>query len=348
MAAPIGSIYALRELQFGKEDPAARGTPVPATEMIHGTAEITAQYPLSRGDEPLGVLARNRGPTPVLTKSVDIALRMPRVSYEQITWPLAACLDHPETTNGNGPPYIQTYDPGVAALWTPDSLTIEAKYTDLTVPEEVEVEYCLARSLTLSGEMGGLLNLEADIFGRQITDEAQTALVAPSTLQPISIATGKVYINDNWAAADAQVPATGQFTNQMISFNLEIDPGLSPFQGIDGNLYWTEHKERDKDLRFTMRCLYDTSAADSPLAERAKAQAYTDRFVTLAFDGTGNMLFYIAFACRHEMGDFITIGEQDGLDVVEMSFIGHYDPTGAKLIKAVVVNDDEFVLGGVA
>src|SRR3990167_2978170 len=136
---PSGSIYALREVQIGKE--ATPGTAVPATKQLWAEADVKPNIPLYRSQTPFGVLAKNAGPTPTLSKGVDIGLKFPQVTYEQIAWPLAMGLDTPAST-GAPTTYFHTFDPGVAALWAPTSMTIEGRWTDGTTPEDLEFEYC--------------------------------------------------------------------------------------------------------------------------------------------------------------------------------------------------------------
>lgn len=334
---PTGGVRHLRTVQIGVES--TKGTAVPATEMLLADAEANLSYDLFRNEHPFGQLVEHGGPTALLKKDVDIPLRVNGASFEQLPWWLSLAVDQPATA-GVGP-YVHTWDPGTAALWNPHSATLEAHYSDGSNDEDVEFEYFTGRSLRLSIEQNGQLEATLDGFARQVTDAAITSLSLPTTLTPIRAADGKIYMNDTWAAADAQAPSGGIISNQIISAQLEIMNGQSPFHGIEGQTYFSEAKEREKNIRLTLRCLYNpATGAEGAAAERAHAQAQDLRFVTLAFTGAGNLQFYIAVAGKHEMGDFLSIGEQDGMDVVEMTIVGHYDPTGASLVKAVVQNDD--------
>ena len=116
--------------------------------------------------------------------------------------------------------------------------------------------------------------------------------------------------------------------------------GIEPFHGIDGNTYFVEHKEKAKTARLRIRCLYDTGASDTPLAERANAAARTIRFVTIVFTGTGGRIARFVLTCQHEKGDFMQMGDQDGLDVIEMNLIGWHDATAAKMFKSVITNNN--------
>lgn len=351
---PSGSIKTLRQVQLGKET--VRGTAVAATEMVVADAELNLDYPLFRNPHPVGVLTEHAGPTALLKKDVGIAFRMDGVTYQQIAWPLSLGIDQPTTLDLNegasAGPYSHDYDPGVAALWNPHSATLEAQYDAGTNQEAVDVEYVMARTLRFSGEQRGQILVEADLFGRQVTDAVQTSLTLPAVLDPITMAMMKYYINDTYALAAPALgaaPAGGQVSNQIIGFNLEVDCGQIPWHGLDGNTFFSEAKEVAKNFRLTIRSLQNPDpATEGTAAERVHAAAEDLRFVTLFFEGvtcrsdgaTSKFTFRITLSGKHEMADFLTVGESDGLDVVEQTIIGHYDATGAKLLQFFVINDD--------
>jgi len=347
----VGAIRSLRKVQIGKE--ATKGTSVAATELLLAEAEVKANYPLYRNEAPFGIMAAHGGPTKLLSKDVDVSLKFDGVSYEQLTWTLNIGLDVP--TDGGAGPYHHVYGAigagsplSVSGLVTPDAATIEGIWTDGVDNTNVEIEYVMARALKLSGDQNGALQLEADCFGRQVTDAVITSLTLPTNLEPIIIADGIFYINTTFALAAPVIaagswgaPAAGSWAGKIISFALDVTTGMMPFHGIRGSTLFDRHVEATpKDFRLTVTALMDAAATNSPAAERTAAQAGTLRFVTLNFVGSGNKKFRFAGACKHEMGDFLTIGEQDGLDVVEMTFVSHYDPTGAGIMQFAVANDE--------
>ena len=332
---PSGGIVSLRRVAFGKES--THGTAVAATKIMLAEAELDSDVELFRNEHPFGVMIEQAGPTKIKRVDAGLRIRAQGVSYEDLPWFLGMAVDKPETS-GVGP-YTHDFDPGDAAIWAPDSQTIELRYTDGNIDEDVEIEYCMARQLTLSGEQNGELSIEADVFGRQVVDATGTSLSFVEG-EPVVISDGKLFINDTFVLADVDAPIAKQFTAQIISFNLEIMTGIEPFHGIDGNTYFVEHKEKAKTARLRIRCLYDTGASDTPLAERANAAARTIRFVTIVFTGTDGRIARFVLTCQHEKGDFMTMGDQDGLDVIEMNLIGWYDATAAKMFKSVITNNN--------
>ena len=343
-----GAVFRLRKVQVGKET--TKGTSVPATELLLAEADVTANFPLYRNVHPAGIMAEHFGPTKLLAKDVAIALRMNGVSYEQITWMLNAAIQVPVTAGAA--PYQHVYGASavlpsaVTGPLTPDALTLEGRWTDGTDHEDIEIPYCMVEELTLSGQQNGELQLAATMFGRDYVDAAVTSLTLPTDLEPIVIADGTVYINETFAAAAPTpaagtwvAPSGGSWAGKIISFNLTVPTGLSAFHGVRGSPLFDRHMETMKTFRLTLTALQNAAAADSPTAERVKAAAGTLRFVTLNFVGSGNRKFRFAGACKHEQGEFASIGEQDGLDVVEMSFVAHYDPTSAGILQFAVASD---------
>lgn len=330
-----GAVFSLNKVQIGKETES--GTAVPATELLLATAEVEVNYPLFRNAAPFGVLAQNAGPTKLLSKDVDIALNFDGMTYEQAGWVLGM-IDE-ASTSGTSAPFTHDYAPGVAALWAPGSHTIEAEWTDGSTAEAIEFEYAMARALTFSLEQQGQLQVKCDMFARQVSDAAITSLTLPTAMSPIVASQCIFYILDTYTDADTTPPAGNAWDGGVVlSLELNIDLGIKPFHGISGLEYFTEHKEVAKNFELTMTVLYDTAGSDSALAERAKAQGETLRFVTLQFVGAGDLKMRLTLAGKHEMGDFLGMSEQDGLNVVDMKIIGQYDPTGAHLVTAELVN----------
>ena len=341
--SPTGAIKTLRMVQIGKE--ATKGTAVPATAILLAEADVDLSgYEMYRNPQPFGTFAKSAGPTAVLKKDVEVALKAEGVSYELLAWFLALTLDQP-TTTGAGP-YVHTFDPGLAAIWDPHSATLEGRHSDGTNHEDLEYEYFTGRTLRLKGERNGTLQAEVDGFARQATDEAITSLSLPATITPITIAEAKYYMNDTWALADVHAPVAGIVSNQITAFDLEVDCGQEPWHGIDGALTFSEAVEKEKDFRLNVTCKYNPdTASEGVAAERVHAAAGDLRFVTIAFSGPGNMLLDITLAGKHENAEISPPSrDDDGLDMGEYTIVGHYDPTGAKLVKAVLTNDSTLAL----
>jgi len=347
---PTGSMKTLRKVEVGKET--TKGTAGGATELLYAQAEIDPDgYEVARGESSIGTMVKNAGPVALVKKGVSGRLRTdPNVgaTYQQLAWWLALALDQP--TSVAGPPPVHTFDPGTAAPWNPHSATGRFRWTDGVTNEDLRCQYLTGSRLRLRGERSGALQAELEFFAREQVDEAISAAALPAILTPILLGEAKVYINDTFALADIHVPAAGLLANQFKSFDLDIDVGQFPDWTIDGALTFSEAKEREKSFTLGMTLLYEpNSAVAGVAAERVKAASTTQpkpmRFVTIAFTGPGNMKLRLVVAGHHERGE---IGppkaDIDGLDSVEVPIVGHHDPTGAVLVKAVITNDDAAAL----
>lgn len=348
-----GAIHGLRKVQVGKES--TKGTSVPATELLFDTsADIEANFPLYRNEHPFGILGEFGGPTKVLAKDVNITLDIPALNYQQLTWLLNAALDVP--IDGGAGPYHHVYASAITAGTTlvenaptvPDSLTIEAIYSDGTDLEEFEIPYCMVRSFNISGDQNGPLRASVNLFGRDLVDAAITSLSLPTNLEPIITADGIFYINTTMALAAPAIatgtwaaPAAGSWAGKILSFSLDVVTGLEPFHGVRGATTFERHQESaKKNFRLGVTSLQDAAVTNSPAAERTAALAGTMRYATLNFVGSGNNKMRFAGACKHEGGELPTIGVQDGLDIVTMALVGHYDPTAAGRMQFAVANDE--------
>jgi len=345
---PIGTIKTLRKVSVGIES--VKGTAVAGTEQLFASAEIEPDYELKRSETSLGVMVRNSGPTALAKKAVGVRLRSDPnvgVTYEQLAWWLALTLSTPVTTGAG--PYVHTFDPGAAGPWNQRAATIRGRWTDGANHEDLRCEYFTGSKLRLRGDMNGALQAELDGFARQMVDEAISGAALPATLTPIMIGECSVFINDSFTLADVHTPAAGQFVGgTMKSFDLDLDVGQFPDWGVQGSLLFAEAKEREKSFTNRFTTLYESNAANVGVAaERVKAATVPQpmRFVTYSFTGPGNMKLRLIVAGKHEDGE---IGppraDADGLDRVDWSILDHYDPTGTKLVKAVITNDDATAL----
>jgi hypothetical protein len=343
---PTGTIKSLRKVEIGVE--ATPGTAVAATEQLFMIGEFDPDYPVARGETPIGVMVRNAGPTALTHKLVPLTLRSdPNVgaTYEQLAWLLALAMKVAATTGAG--PYVHTFAPGVS-VWTPKTATVRGRWSDGTNNEDLRFEYFTGSKLHFKGDENGALQVELEGFARQMTDEAISGAALPATLTPILLSQAMVYINDSFALADVHAPVAGRLAKQMKSWSLDVDIGQYPEWNMEGSLLFAQAEQREKSWDLSMTTRYESNAANAGVAaERVKAATVPQpfRFVTIAFTGPGNMKLRLVLAGKHEKGE---IGppkaEADGRDTIDWKLMEHYDPTGVKLVKAVLTNDDSAAL----
>ncbi len=332
---PQGAIHGLRAVEIGEET--AKGTAVAATDFLRCEAEITPLYNVFRAETPEKVLAVHAGPLAELDAGADVRLTFPQVTFEQASWLFA--LGMSAVVTAGAAPYTHTFEPVLSGLAAPKSGTLRLRYSDGTNLEELVLDYFMCRRLTLNFDQQGVLTAEMDCFAQAIGDAGITDVAPEDGVEVINQSQMIAYINTTWALAIAGPPPVGgSVLKQVISGSIEFDFGLEPWWGIGGTAEFQEEKETAKDVTVRLTTLADPN--DTWASERTAAQAQTKRFLTFDWVGAtaGNRLS-IAIAATHERGELVTVGEQDGLDVVEMNLSGQYDPTGARLYSATVGND---------
>ncbi len=331
-AIEAGTIF-----QIGKET--TRGTAVAATNRLIGVnLSIDPGTTIRRSAHAGGTLVR-RGPTAITRKFAQIKATGV-LSFEQILYYLYMGVKGNVTPTGAGP-YTYTFDPNETSDPEPATFTIERRLTDVEgTPgnDDIEVEYCFARSLTVRGAEGedAAWEFDADIVGRQVTSTTLTPAIAVPSVEEILFAKTQLYIDDTWAGLGG-TEVTGA---QLLDFSLTFATGLSPHFGADGNLYFNRYtmagppgREHGATLDLTLLC--DTRMA----TERTKAQAKATRFVRLKATGSSSRQVTLDMAVEHESGDIASVDARDGLHIVSMHLVPVYDATGAAHFKATVVNN---------
>ena len=339
---PAGTIESLGIVQIGEESAHAAAA---ATEILLAKATVTPTGELYRNTAPHGAMAEHAGPTARLTSGVDVDLEFDGVTYEQLPWLLNIGLDDHATTGAG--PYVHTDAPPGAALWTPLSASLETRRDDgggggASDLEDEQVNYMMARTIELSGEMGQQVQAKANCFGQKLVAEAGFAsLTVGTTFNHMLMRHCKVFFNNTWAAAATEPPAAGDLPGSIvINFALTINTGLWPFEGVGDSDFFAEEKQNPPSVALRIRTLYEPNAAvEGAAAERVHAAAEDLRFVTLQWLGDGNMVCRIVCALKHEKPDFQSLSSHEGYEAVEMNLLGHYDPTGAALVQAIVEND---------
>lgn len=332
-AIEAGTIF-----QLGKENPAARGTPVAATNRFFlDSLSVDPGAVTHKPTPPVGTLTR-QGPTSITRKLAQIKAAGP-LTFEQIGYFLGMGVKGAVAGTVGPPLYTYTYNPDEVSDPAPDTYTIERRLKDmLAAPgyDDIEMEYCFCRQFTIKGAEGeeAVWQIDADIVGRQVSTSTLTGAIAVPTVEEIMVYKTTVAINDTWATL-----GNTAISGQVLDFSLTFDTGLKELFCPDGNLYFSKYtfagspgRARGATLDLTM--LVDTQMA----AERTKAQAAATRFVRLKATGASSKEVSLDMAVQHEQGDIATVDARDGLHIVSMHLVPIYDATGAAHFKAVVKN----------
>lgn len=221
--------------------------------------------------------------------------------------------------------YLWEFDFPLTAAEDVDSFTIEVG--DDT--QAYEMAYCLARSLTITGNAEtGESTISADIFGDEIATADFTAAQTISAVQYINPKLTTLAIDDTWAGL-AGTPLTAA----LLDWSLTINGGVHPKRRGSSSLQFDSHGQ-DKisvDLSLTL----ERTAAVVTEAAKFYATTTDPRFIQLEIDsgviiGAGaNHKLTIQLAAIPTAWSLMG-SDQDGntLDVVQYK-VG-YDLTGTK------------------
>lgn len=321
------ALIPLTKLQFGIES--TPGTIVAADTVYiadngGGFAPIIERNPLDT--EVRGVLAiaddfDARGGSELTVES--------NLDFEQIMLPLDTGLAS-ATPSGAGP-YTRTYSPSLTAPNALKSATFEVTYTDGTTKHvEREFGYGHCRSFGIELAFNQPARLSAEFFGQADVASTVTPALAPLTREIARSNAFNVYINDTWLTlGDTEVTA-----GLVRSASLEVQTGVEPQYGIDSRTA-LDHEAIQRGMITGTLTL--TMAVNSGFtAEMAKWRDGSLRFIRLYAAGSGSRELTIDMAGRYTG---LSFGEDGGLRTAEMTFDLRYDPTSAKMIEVLLVNN---------
>lgn len=314
--------------QLGKES--ERGTPVAATKKIAGVLDVEIE---DEWDRPEHVLGRQSLYEKALATRIfqQVGLKYSGPAYyEQLLWWLGMGIKGGVSgaQQGGTAAYLWTFEPTLASGDAPDSYTIE--YGD--EQQNFETEYCIARSLTLSGAPREPWKIDVDIVGRKMTESAITASLTPVTgLEAPPFNKTNLYIDSSWAGLGGTVKAA-----TLVNASLTI-PGFKALANADGNDYFSAYGIQGRAITGKMAMLFNATAN----TERDAYAARTAKFIRLDCQGTliaGAYYKWLRIDMCIEYTKFKILGEWEGQTLVEAEFVSCYDPTGTKEFVLSVQN----------
>lgn len=232
------------KVQFGKENPAARGTAVAATKILSGRVPAVGSdrephFPR----EDVGIRA------PAVRAVIDKyhyanTLQIPDGYFQALPFffggGLKGAVTPVEQTASQGD-YLWNFTPGLSfgTYNAPDSFTIELG--DDT--QAFEVEYCLFDRIRISGEVGeGMspspVTIEGGFFGRQLTPTTFTGALSLPNQEGMSAKLSRFYLDTAWSGIGGTEKA-----NILRGFDIEILTGNHPKPSGSGYKYFNTHGE---------------------------------------------------------------------------------------------------------
>lgn len=324
-------IKALRKLQFGREGTA--GTAVAASTIWRGLGTLEDQREVVFNDEDVGIVpGTDRTHIPKLFAQLE--LEDTALTFEQgphlCEMGIKAAT---ATADGLGSGYIYEYPFGVTSVNTLKHYTIEGGDNQ----QAEEMEFCYASEISLTGKAGEALMIAATIGGRQVTNTTFTADLSLPAVEDVLFSKGKLYID---AASDTI--GTTQKTQTLLSMDSKISTGIMPVWTADGQLYFTFVKGVRPEIVTELVFEHDATS----VALKTDFRDQTARLIrlewlgsALADAGTAHTYKTFRFDQAAKIEKVAKIGDQDGNDVISMTFRARYNSTAALFAQLLFVNE---------
>lgn len=329
---------AFSKIQYGKEVKTTHGTAVPATKTLLGTvppvkADRKPIYP----EVNVGLRARSVNSF-IYETLVKDSLKID-YGYFQVLPMLFSCGLKGDVTAAEVTPaagdYLWTHTPSLTAANTPDSITLETG-DDV---QAYEAEYVMFEKLKFSGavdQSGGAapVVIEADYFGRQLSTCSFTGSLALTVPEFMDAKLARFYLDTTWAGVGVT-----EKTNILRAFDIEILTGVHPVLAGSGFKYFNTHQEGFIDVMATFT-LEGNAAADA-IWDAMNSQAL--QVVRLAVNGSqigAGTTYNLSLDIGGTWEEVIPLSATDRGDNLHSAILhSKYDPTGAKLLQAVVTTN---------
>lgn len=329
-------IKRLQRLQLGKESSA--GTAVAATAVWRGAGnQMSDDQVIEEIEEMVGIV-NGTDRTAVVQLMAGIELAETPLTFEHLPYLFAMGFGGPVTavadgTTGTGKIYTTTLP--TTSLPTAKAYTWEAGDNH----ETAEMEFSLCNKINLKGAHGQTAKMSATLFGRQVTQSTLTGGLALVAQEDAIVNKGKVYID----AIGGSYGGT-QVASQILAFDLTYEPLWVPRFTMDGNLYYTGADFVGFNVTGKLTFAHDSAAnrasgAKSFLAAQTAKKLRIDLIGTAVTQGDG------VYTTKHVLLDLPikytkagTLGEDNGLSVVDMEFRSRYNATSAEAGAVTIVN----------
>jgi hypothetical protein len=327
MVATTG-IKALRKLQMGKETTA--GTAVTPTTMWRGIGTIQENREVIFPNEDVGVFAGTDRNYAARADSI-LQLENTEATFEQLPYIFEMGMHHDTAATTDGEfdwafpiASSDTYSSSDLATYTWEGGdNIAAVYFD----------HGFVRTFNLSGEAGGALMVNAEVFGGETaptTDSGNfTSGISIPTVEEILFSRGILYIDDT---SPGTIGGT-QISNTLLSMNMAVTTGWMPVYTATGSLDWSFVKQTQPEIVVSFTFEHNASA----VAEIADWRANSVRLIRVYFANSGaTKTLTIDMAGRWD--NFEKIGERDGNDIVTGNFRVRYSSANALFFEVALVN----------
>lgn len=315
----------LRRIQIGTES--VKGTAVAASAFWVGKLGMMLNQELYMPDDLETGIQSSYERSQVIARETSMPFESD-ATYEQLMYPLEMGVGSGAITDAMGTdPTIWTYAPSYIASANPRSFTLE--YGDDV--QAYASSYVGCRQLEMSGQVGDVVRVNADLFGRDMgqnafsTDSSGDAIVPPSR-ETVKMAHCKVYAADDWADLLTS-PTASLVPGTLVDFNWRYMNGFSPVKFADGRLDFSEIAEAKRHVELDMTIAFNATTAGWWRTLYRQQNAYGFQ---LKFDGSGTgtaLEKSLDLNTFGKMTEFGTLAEREGQNIVKVKIMSEYDGT---------------------
>lgn len=236
--------------------------------------------------------------------------------------------------DGVGTGKIYAYPVGITSVNTIKTYTIETGDNQ----QAEEMPYCFVEKFTLSGERAKAVMVSADWIGRAVTNTTFTNSLTVPTAEDIMANRGSLFID-----AVSGTIGTTPVSSTLLKWELSVTTGWRAKYTLDsGALYFNFNYFDRETFQAEFSATFEHNA--TAVAQKALFRAGTPRLVRLEIPGSAltttgtysTKTFRIDMALVYTEWD--ALDAEDGNSIVTVKARIGYDPTAAKALEIVVVN----------
>lgn len=322
MPSPTVGIEALSKLQFARNADSDSDDLIAATEIWRGLGRIEDTRDLHIIEEDVGILVgTDRTNTSLYGAKVN--LESTPATFEQLPHLFEMSMKTVTPSADSGDVYTYTYPIPTTAVQALKPYTWQGG--DNVQAEAANFVHCL--NWQLQGEGGKEWMMSGSLFGKQVVNNAFTALSSLISVNEMNFSQTKLYIDndsDNWG--------TTLFSNTLLKATLAYDAKLVGVPTADGNLTWSFVKMTKPEITLKITFEHDTQSVGQKTAWRNE----TPKLIRLLNQGPAFTVPSSTYTYRSAYIDlagkwlkFAPLGKLNGNNVYEGTFQVKYNSTKA-------------------
>lgn len=326
----------LQKIQLGKETSA--GTAVAATTVWRGQgAMLDDQRVVEEVEEMIGII-EGADRTNVTKLLGGLEFSQTPLCFEQFPYMLTMSMGGPVAGSADGVGTDKIYTTNVPTTAAPTLVPYTIRAGD---DFEVEImEYALLSKFEVAFKAGETVKMSGTALGRQVQASTFTGSLAIPSIEDVLSSKGKVYLDDV-----SGTYGTTQVANAIIAGKVTVEIKYAINFTLDGNLYYSYLTYAGHRITGELTYVHDSAVSGSGGAKQffrnqtAKLLELKFEGNTVATPGTTYSKKTVIIDLPIKFGKAGVLADQDGGDIVTMSFRSRYNTTKGDAGKFIVVNE---------